>query len=137
MLVLPLLALSASADVNNTTLTICRLGKTVDGGGTSGHMRTYSACCRAEPNATTPGHWCCVPESVGWGPATVCVSRELDGAYMSLDAGMYGSFKLLTIQSSGPHKKPTYRAKLQGLVKGPCGGQDFVYEELNATFTTP
>ena len=55
---------------------------------------------------------------------------------MSLDAGMYGSFKLLTIQFSGPHK-PTYRAKLQQLVKGPCGGQDVVYEELNATSTTP
>ena len=39
MLVLPLLALSASADVNNTALTICRLVKTVDGGGTSGHMQ--------------------------------------------------------------------------------------------------
>lgn len=122
-------------------VTICRKIKTrVDP--IPAPMRSFSACCEALLNATGPT--CCNPVSPMWESVEACLHHEDDGRYLSVDAGIYGSFKLLATADAS-EKVGTVRAKLQQVIKfdpeclaksALCPAQSLIYEELNSTLST-
>jgi hypothetical protein len=105
-------------------------------------MQYFSACCDTALNTTGPT--CCSPVSPVWEAVQACLHREDNGSYLSIDAGIYGSMKLLATAGAGVNAG-TVRAKLEQiikfdpecLVKSPlCPANNTVYEELNSTLST-
>lgn len=106
--------------------TLCRMMKTqVDA--PPAPLSTFSACCTIDKDAADG---CCQPKSAMWEAGAACFDSS-NHPTLSLDAGVYGSYKLLAV---GDPKKHVY-ATLDQVMKCTSSSQTTIYEELNATLT--